>query len=122
MTTIRAFEAEDLFRFNHINLDPLTETYTVSFYLVSTLCITSLPLHTAALATSLEICTSVKLFLFFFVELLPFFPVLYEQQYVATWPSLCAVFEDNNQRMMGYILGTDYHCDYHSYTSTLLCG
>lgn len=26
-------------------------------------------------------------------------------QYVATWPSLCASFDDLNGRMMGYILG-----------------
>eukprot|EP01038_Epipyxis_sp_PR26KG_P006218 gene6218-8570_t len=32
MTTMRPFLAEDLFKFNHINLDPLTETYTVQFY------------------------------------------------------------------------------------------
>ena len=59
MTTIRMFRAEDLFKFNHINLDPLTETYNIPFYM----------------------------------------------QYVATWPSLCASFEDSNGRMMGYILG-----------------
>lgn len=34
MTTIRPFRAEDLFRFNHINLDPLTETYNCSFYML----------------------------------------------------------------------------------------
>uniref|UniRef100_A0A915CPF9 Uncharacterized protein n=1 Tax=Ditylenchus dipsaci TaxID=166011 RepID=A0A915CPF9_9BILA len=33
MTTIRPFEAEDLFRFNNVNLDPLTETYGLPFYL-----------------------------------------------------------------------------------------
>ncbi|KAG8464375.1 hypothetical protein KFE25_003438 [Diacronema lutheri] len=33
MTTLRPFEAADMFRFNNVNLDPLTETYTVSFYL-----------------------------------------------------------------------------------------
>jgi N-terminal acetyltransferase B complex catalytic subunit len=59
MTTIRPFRAEDLFLFNHINLDPLTETYNIPFYM----------------------------------------------QYIATWPSLCASFEDGNGRMMGYILG-----------------
>lgn len=59
MTTIRNFRAEDLFKFNHINLDPLTETYNIPFYM----------------------------------------------QYVATWPSLCASYEDSNGRMMGYILG-----------------
>lgn len=32
MTTIRAFKADDLFKFNHINLDALTETYNVGFY------------------------------------------------------------------------------------------
>ncbi|KAK7254026.1 N-terminal peptidyl-methionine acetyltransferase [Aureococcus anophagefferens] len=32
MTTTRAFRCEDLFRFNNINLDALTETYNVSFY------------------------------------------------------------------------------------------
>lgn len=33
MTTLRPFRADDLFRFNHINLDPLTETYNIPFYL-----------------------------------------------------------------------------------------
>ncbi|KAI9092891.1 acyl-CoA N-acyltransferase [Phlyctochytrium arcticum] len=33
MTTIRRFLADDLFRFNNVNLDPLTETYNISFYL-----------------------------------------------------------------------------------------
>uniref|UniRef100_A0A7S0STT6 N-acetyltransferase domain-containing protein n=1 Tax=Chromulina nebulosa TaxID=96789 RepID=A0A7S0STT6_9STRA len=59
MTTIRAFKAEDLFKFNHINLDPLTETYNIPFYM----------------------------------------------QYLSTWPSLCACYEDPNGRLMGYILG-----------------
>ena len=59
MSTLRSFCAEDLFKFNHINLDPYTETYNIPFYM----------------------------------------------QYVATWPSLCACYEDCNGRMMGYILG-----------------
>ena len=59
MTTLRPFQANDLFKFNHINLDPLTETYNIPFYL----------------------------------------------QYVSTWPSLCATFEDPSGRLMGYILG-----------------
>ena len=59
MTTIRPFVAEDLFKFNHINLDPLTETYNIPYYM----------------------------------------------QYLATWPALCASFEDPHGRMMGYILG-----------------
>ena len=33
MTTLRQFTCDDLFRFNAINLDPLTETYGVGFYL-----------------------------------------------------------------------------------------
>jgi len=33
MTTLRPFQAGDLFKFNHINLDYLTETYSISFYL-----------------------------------------------------------------------------------------
>uniref|UniRef100_A0A8B9WMH7 N-alpha-acetyltransferase 20 n=1 Tax=Bos mutus grunniens TaxID=30521 RepID=A0A8B9WMH7_BOSMU len=33
MTTLRAFTCDDLFRFNNINLDPLTETYGIPFYL-----------------------------------------------------------------------------------------
>jgi hypothetical protein len=36
MTTLRPFTANDLFKFNHINLDPLTETYSSQFYMVST--------------------------------------------------------------------------------------
>jgi N-terminal acetyltransferase B complex catalytic subunit len=59
MTTLRPFRADDLFKFNHINLDPLTETYNIPFYM----------------------------------------------QYLSTWPSLCATFEDPTGRLMGYILG-----------------
>ena len=59
MTTLRPFQAEDLFKFNHINLDPLTETYNNTFYM----------------------------------------------QYLATWPSLCAAYENTSGRMMGYVLG-----------------
>ncbi|KAI8826551.1 acyl-CoA N-acyltransferase [Fimicolochytrium jonesii] len=33
MTTLRRFVADDLFSFNNVNLDPLTETYNISFYL-----------------------------------------------------------------------------------------
>ncbi|KAI8784676.1 N-alpha-acetyltransferase 20 [Biomphalaria glabrata] len=33
MTTIRPFRCDDLFRFNNVNLDPLTETYGLPFYL-----------------------------------------------------------------------------------------
>lgn len=33
MTTIRRFEMKDLFKFNNINLDVLTETYHMGFYL-----------------------------------------------------------------------------------------
>ena len=33
MTTVRPFTCDDMFRFNKINLDPLTETYGLSFYL-----------------------------------------------------------------------------------------
>lgn len=33
MTTIRPFTCEDLFKFNNVNLDPLTETYGIPFYL-----------------------------------------------------------------------------------------
>ncbi|KJE94503.1 N-acetyltransferase [Capsaspora owczarzaki ATCC 30864] len=33
MTTTRRFVCDDLFRFNNVNLDPLTETYNLSFYL-----------------------------------------------------------------------------------------
>ncbi len=33
MTTLRPFQMNDLFKFNNINLDVLTETYNMSFYL-----------------------------------------------------------------------------------------
>lgn len=33
MTTIRQFEMNDLFKFNNVNLDVLTETYNMPFYL-----------------------------------------------------------------------------------------
>ena len=32
MTSIRPFEAMDVFKFNSTNLDPLTETYELNFY------------------------------------------------------------------------------------------
>mmetsp|Transcript_24205 Transcript_24205/g.63207 ORF Transcript_24205/g.63207 Transcript_24205/m.63207 type:complete len:184 (+) Transcript_24205:80-631(+) len=32
MTTTRPFKCDDLFKFNRVNLDPLTETYNMSFY------------------------------------------------------------------------------------------
>lgn len=32
MTTIRPFRCQDLFKFNNVNLDPLTENYNLSFY------------------------------------------------------------------------------------------
>lgn len=35
MSTLRPFEANDLFKFNHVNLDPLTETYSMQFYMVT---------------------------------------------------------------------------------------
>ena len=34
MTTLRPFRCEDLFRYNNVNLDPLTETYNLAFYLM----------------------------------------------------------------------------------------
>eukprot|EP00126_Sphaerothecum_destruens_P002656 Sdes_comp16089_c0_seq2m5297 len=33
MTTVRTFTCDDMFRFSNINLDPLTETYSLAFYL-----------------------------------------------------------------------------------------
>jgi len=33
MTTLRPFRVDDLFAFNNVNLDPLTETYNQPFYL-----------------------------------------------------------------------------------------
>lgn len=33
MTTIRRFKMDDLLKFNNINFDPLTETFSTSFYL-----------------------------------------------------------------------------------------
>ncbi|CZS93736.1 probable N-acetyltransferase 5 [Rhynchosporium agropyri] len=32
MTSLRPFHASDVFKFNHANLDPLTETYDLNFY------------------------------------------------------------------------------------------
>eukprot|EP00037_Helgoeca_nana_P014604 m.136345 g.136345 ORF g.136345 m.136345 type:complete len:184 (+) comp22627_c0_seq1:33-584(+) len=32
MTTTRPFTCDDLFKFNRVNLDPLTETYNMNFY------------------------------------------------------------------------------------------
>lgn len=33
MTTLRPFTCDDMFTFNNVNLDPLTETYGLAFYL-----------------------------------------------------------------------------------------
>lgn len=33
MTSLRPFSCRDLFRYNNVNLDPLTETYNLGFYL-----------------------------------------------------------------------------------------
>lgn len=33
MTTLRLFTCDDIFKFNNVNLDPLTETYGLSFYM-----------------------------------------------------------------------------------------
>lgn len=33
MTTLRPFRCDDMFRFSNVNLDPLTETYGLAFYL-----------------------------------------------------------------------------------------
>ncbi|EEB13237.1 N-acetyltransferase, putative [Pediculus humanus corporis] len=33
MTTLRPFTCNDLFKYNNVNLDPLTETYGLSFYM-----------------------------------------------------------------------------------------
>lgn len=33
MTTLRQFKCDDLFKFNNVNFDPLTEIYGMSFYL-----------------------------------------------------------------------------------------
>ncbi|XP_014673922.1 PREDICTED: N-alpha-acetyltransferase 20-like isoform X2 [Priapulus caudatus] len=33
MTSIKPFTCDDMFRFNNVNLDPLTETYGLSFYM-----------------------------------------------------------------------------------------
>lgn len=33
MTTLRPFTCDDLFKYNSVNLDPLTETYGISFYM-----------------------------------------------------------------------------------------
>lgn len=34
MTTLRPFRCDDLFHYNNVNLDPLTETYNLAFYLM----------------------------------------------------------------------------------------
>ena len=34
MTTLRPFCCDDLFHYNNVNLDPLTETYNLAFYLM----------------------------------------------------------------------------------------
>ena len=34
MTTVRPFTCRDLFKYNNVNVDPLTETYNLPFYLL----------------------------------------------------------------------------------------
>lgn len=43
------------------------------------------------------------------------------QQYMSTWPGLCASYDDPNGRMMGYILGKVLMCVcvWHSFTGHL---
>ncbi|EGG10484.1 uncharacterized protein MELLADRAFT_33791 [Melampsora larici-populina 98AG31] len=51
MSLLRPFTASDLFNFNNVNLDPWTETYSVSYYLQyltywpSLICLTESPNH-----------------------------------------------------------------------------
>ena len=73
MTSLRRFKAEDLFKFNNINLDPLTETYSISSYL--------------------------QYLGRFYVEFLSNYSTL------AQWPDYFYVAENNNNALMGYVMG-----------------
>ena len=75
MTTLRQFTCDDLFRFNGINLDPLTEMYGLSFYL-----------QVGQLST--HGLDRVNLF-----------------QYMARWPEYFQVAESPAGDLMGYIMG-----------------
>lgn len=78
MSSLRMMKCDDLFKFNHINLDPLTG-----------LCIIFFSIHqTEVTIDNLETYN------------MPFY-----LQYLSTWPCYCTVIEDPSNRLMGYILG-----------------
>lgn len=87
MSTLRPFEANDLFKFNHVNLDPLTETYSMQFYMVQ---------YMPRLTHCMHACNA--------SDIVFMIPVCL-QQYLTTWPGMCASYEDANGRLMGYIIG-----------------
>ena len=76
MTTLRQFTCDDLFKFNGINLDPLTEMYGLPFYL-------------QYLARSVSV-----------------FPVLILSSISGCrWPEYFMVSESPSGMLMGYIMG-----------------
>ncbi|XP_025858120.2 N-alpha-acetyltransferase 20 isoform X1 [Vulpes vulpes] len=81
MTTLRAFTCDDLFRFNNINLDPLTETVALAAFLS----------QIAARAKSIK-----SMFLAGGST---------EGKYLAHWPEYFIVAEAPGGELMGYIMG-----------------
>ena len=79
MTTLRRFTAEDLFHFNNVNLDHLTETVTLPRDL-------SVAANVVAAMTSRWLQYNI-----------PFY-----MQYLARWPNLCLVAEAPGGEIMGY--------------------
>ena len=77
MTTLRQFTCDDLFRFNGINLDPLTEMYGLSFYL--------------------QVSRNTIFFCLIFC--------IFTLQYMARWPEYFQVAESPAGDLMGYIMG-----------------
>ena len=73
MTTFRAFTCDDMFRFNNVNLDPLTETVSVHYVHES---------HLLTISSQYN---------------LPFY-----MQYLGKWPEYFSLAEDTHGRMMGY--------------------
>jgi len=80
MTTIRPFEAEDLFRFNHINLDPLTGRFIMLLY------------NKIAIRHYYHpFCRNIS----------ETYSNSFYMEYISNWPAMCATYNDPSGRMMG---------------------
>jgi N-terminal acetyltransferase B complex catalytic subunit len=82
MTTIRRFTCNDLFTFNGINLDPLTETVRRQLSNANT--------HPSSYRTMPDIDSAVQYNFNFYLE------------YLARWPEYCQMAVGASQNNMGY--------------------